>query len=38
MKRSELTKAQIGFVVKQTEDGVPIGEVHRKAGIAEATF
>lgn len=38
MKRSRFTEAQIGFVLRQAEDGVPIGEVCRKAGIAEATF
>ena len=35
MKRSMVTEAQIGFVLRQAEDGVPIGEVCRKAGIAE---
>jgi putative transposase len=26
------------FVLKQAEDGTPVAEVCRKAGIAEATF
>jgi len=29
---------QIAFVLKQAEDGTPIGEVCRKAGISDATF
>ena len=38
MKRSKFTEAQIAFVLKQAEDGTPVGEVCRKAGISEATF
>ena len=38
MKASKFTEAQIAFVLKQAESGTPIGEVCRKAGIAEATF
>ncbi len=38
MKRSKFTDSQIAFVLRQAEDGVPIGEVCRRAGIAEATF
>ena len=38
MKSSKFTEAQVAFVLKQAEDGTPIGEVCRKAGIAEATF
>ena len=38
MKRSKFTEAQIAFVLKQAEDGTPVAEVCRKAGIAEATF
>lgn len=30
--------AQIGFVLKQAEDGTPVAEVCRKAGISDATF
>jgi len=30
------TEAQIAFVLKQAEDGTPIGEVCRKAGISDA--
>jgi hypothetical protein len=32
MKASKFTEAQIAFVLKQAEDGTPIGEVCRKAG------
>lgn len=38
MKRSKFSEAQIAFVLKQAEDGTPVGEVCRKAGISEATF
>lgn len=38
MKVSKFTEAQIGFVLKQAEDGAPVGEVCRKAGISDATF
>ena len=38
MKSSKFTEAQVAFGLKQAEDGTPIGEVCRKAGIAEATF
>ena len=38
MKASKFSEAQIAFVLKQSEDGTPIGEVCRKAGISDATF
>jgi putative transposase len=38
MKRSKFTEAQIAVVLKQAEDGTPVGEVCRKAAISEATF
>ncbi|NKM43380.1 IS3 family transposase [Rhizobium laguerreae] len=38
MKPSKFSEAQIAFVLKQAEDGTPIGEVCRKAGISDATF
>lgn len=38
MKASKFTEAQIAFVLKQAEDGSPVAEVCRKAGISEATF
>lgn len=38
MKRSRFTEAQMAFVLKQAEEGTPVGEVCRKAGIAEATY
>jgi putative transposase len=37
MKASKFSEAQIAFVLKQAEDGTPIGEVCRKAGISDAT-
>ena len=38
MKTSKFTEAQIAFVLKQAEDGTPVAEVCRKAGISDATF
>ena len=38
MKASKFSEAQIAAELKQVEDGTAIGEVCRKAGIAEATF
>ncbi|MEA1844063.1 IS3 family transposase, partial [Agrobacterium tumefaciens] len=38
MKASKFSEAQIAFVLKRAEDGTPIGEVCRKAGISDATF
>ena len=38
MKKSKFTESQIAFVLRQAEEGTPIAEVCRKAGIAEATF
>ena len=38
MKASRFTDAQKAFILKQGEDGVPIAEVCRKAGISQATY
>jgi putative transposase len=38
MKASKFSDAQKAFVLKQAEDGVPVAEVCRKAGISQATF
>lgn len=38
MKRSKFTDAQIAFILRQAEEGTPVGEVCRKAGISDATF
>ena len=38
MKKSKFTEQQIVFALKQSETGVPVGEVCRKMGISEATF
>ena len=37
MKASRFTDAQKAFVVKQGEEGVPVSEICRKAGISDAT-
>ncbi len=38
MKASKFSDVQKAFVSKQAEDGVPVAEVCRKAGISQATF
>ncbi|NMN73820.1 transposase [Rhizobium sp. 57MFTsu3.2] len=38
MKASKFSEAQIAFLLKQAEDGIPVGEVCRKVGISAATF
>lgn len=38
MKKSRFTDAQIAFVLRQAEEGTPVAEVCRKAGISDATF
>ncbi|MBL6692092.1 MAG: transposase, partial [Pseudomonadales bacterium] len=38
MKASKFSDAQKAFVLRQAEDGVPVAEVCRKAGISQATF
>ena len=38
MKKTKFTEAQIAFILKQAEEGTPVAEVCRKAGISDATF
>ena len=38
MKKTRFTEAQIGFILKQGEVGLPVSEVCRKAGISEQTY
>ena len=38
MKASKFSDAQKAFIIKQGEDGMPVAEVCRKAGISDATF
>lgn len=38
MRASKFTDAQKAFILKQAEDGLPVAEVCRKAGISSATF
>ncbi len=38
MKKTKFTEAQIAFILKQAEDGTPVSEVCRKAGISDATY
>ena len=38
MKASKFTDAQKVFVLKQAEEGMPVGDICRKAGISQATF
>lgn len=37
-EKSKFTEAQIAFILRQAEEGTPVGEVCRKAGISDATF
>lgn len=38
MKASKFTDAQKAFVIKRGEEGTPVAEVCRKAGISQATY
>jgi putative transposase len=38
MKKSKFTEAQIAFILRQAEEGTPVPEACRKAGISDATF
>lgn len=38
MKASSFTDAQKAFVIKQGEEGTPVAEVCRKAGISQAAY
>lgn len=38
MKASKFTDAQKAFVIKQGEEGTPVAEICRKAGISKATY
>jgi len=38
MKASKFTDAQKAYIVKRGEEGVPVAEICREAGISEATF
>ncbi len=37
MKRSKFSEPQMAFILRQAEEGTPVAEVCRKAGISEAT-
>jgi putative transposase len=38
MRKSKFSESQIAFILRQADEGAPIAEVCRKAGISEATF
>lgn len=38
MKKSQFTEAQIAFILRHAEEGAPVPEVCRKAGISDATY
>lgn len=38
MKASKFTEAQKAFILKQGEQGTPVAEICRKAGISQATY
>ena len=35
---AKFSEAQIAFILRQGEEGTPVGEVCRKAGLSEATY
>jgi putative transposase len=37
VKASKFTDAQKAFVIKRDEEGTPVSEICRKAGISQAT-
>jgi putative transposase len=38
MKASKFTDAQKAFIIRRGEDGTPVKEICRKAGISQATY
>ena len=38
MKSSKFSDAQKAFILRQGEEGVPVAEICRKAGISQATY
>ena len=38
MKASQFTDAQKAFILKQGDDGTPVAEICREAGISQATY
>ena len=38
MKASQFTDAQKAFIIKQGEEGTPVAEICRKAGVSQATY
>ena len=38
MKASKFTDAREAFIIKQGEEGTPVAEICRKAGISPATY
>jgi putative transposase len=38
MKKSKYSEEQIAYALRQAEGGVPVAEICRKMGVAEATF
>ena len=38
MKASKFTDVQKAFTLNQGEDGMPVAEIFRKAGISQATY
>lgn len=38
MKASNFSDAQKAFILKQGDDGTPVAEICRRAGISQATY
>ena len=38
MKKSKFSEAQIAFILRQADEGTPVAEICRRAGISQATY
>jgi putative transposase len=38
MKASQFSDAETAFILKQGDDGAPVAEICRRAGISQATY
>lgn len=38
MKATRFTDSQKAFILRQSEEGIPVAEICRKAGISQATY
>ena len=38
MRKTRFTESQIAFALRQTDEGISVGEVCRKMGVSEQTY